>query len=253
MNPASDTLRRSFDTDGYVAIPAFLSTAELVILNSNLERYIRDIVPTLAPEHVFYEDKNRPETLKQLQVMQTHDHYFAELFNDGPFERLAEVVLNDRVIGKNLQYFNKPPGVGQPTPAHQDGYYFKLDPPEAVTMWLALDVVDQENGCVRYVRGSHQRGMRPHARTGVLGFSQGITDYGQPEDIADELAFPAQPGDLLVHHALTVHRADGNRSANRSRRSLGFIYFAERAREDTATVTQYQQQLKTELLANNKI
>ena len=89
-------------------------------------------------------------------------------------------------------------------------------------MWLALDVVDEENGCVRYVRGSHRRGMRPHGRTGVLGFSQGITDYGQPEDLADEIAFPAQPGDLLVHHALTIHRADGNRSATRHPTLFGF-------------------------------
>jgi phytanoyl-CoA hydroxylase len=156
-------------------------------------------------------------------------------------------------VGKNLQYFNKPPGVGQPTPAHQDGYYFKLDPPEALTMWLALDDVDEENGCVRYVRASHRRGMRPHARTNVLGFSQGITDYGTVDDMAGEIAFPAKPGDLLAHHALTIHRADGNRSATRSRRSLGFIYYAARAREDQVVVDAYQAQLRSELTAAGKI
>ena len=87
----------------------------------------------------------------------------------------------------------------------------------------------------------------------VLGFSQGITDYGQPEDAADEIAFPAQPGDLLVHHALTIHRADGNRSASRSRRSLGFIYYAARARENTAVVDEYQARLRSELAAAGKI
>jgi ectoine hydroxylase-related dioxygenase (phytanoyl-CoA dioxygenase family) len=50
-----------------------------------------------------------------------------------------------------MQYFNKPPSVGQPTPPHQDGYYFMLDPCEAVTMWFALDEVDEENGRMRYV------------------------------------------------------------------------------------------------------
>jgi phytanoyl-CoA hydroxylase len=253
MNLECGVLRETFEADGYVAIPGFLGPSEMVALYNNVERFIRDIVPKLPPEHVFYEDKQRPETLKQLQVMHEHDPYFAELFLEGAFVRLAEELLGDRVVGKNLQYFNKPPDVGQPTPAHQDGYYFKLNPPDALTMWLALDDVDEENGCVRYVRGSHRRGMRPHARTNVLGFSQGITDYGTAEDTAEEIAIPAKPGDLLAHHALTIHRADGNRSATRSRRSLGFIYYAASAREDTATVTEYQQQLKNELIAANKL
>jgi phytanoyl-CoA hydroxylase len=253
MNLAESAIRDSFEADGYVAMPGFLDAAALATLNANLERYIRDIVPSLPPEHVFYEDKARPETLKQLQVMHDYDPYFAELFGGGPFERLAETLLNDRVVCKNLQYFNKPPGVGQPTPAHQDGYYFKLDPCEALTMWLALDDVDEENGCVRYVRGSHRRGMRPHARTGVLGFSQGITDYSQAGDAANEIAFPAKPGDLLAHHALTIHRADGNRSATRNRRSLGFIYYAQRAREDQAVVEAYQSRLRAELAAAGRI
>ena len=112
MNLETNEMRQAYEADGYVAVPAFLDAAELTTLNRNLERYIRDVVPTLPPEHVFYEDKSRPETLKQLQVMHEHDTYFAELFGDGPFQHLAETLLNDRVIGKNLQYFNKPPGRG---------------------------------------------------------------------------------------------------------------------------------------------
>ena len=254
MTRATDSsLRRDFQVEGFVSIPAFIGSPSMVVLNENLTRFIRDIVPTLPPEQAFYEDKRRPETLKQIQSLHEHDDYFAKLFVGGAFEKLAASLLHERVVGKNLQYFNKPPGVGQPTPPHQDGYYFNLDPPEAVTMWLALDEVDQENGCVRYVRGSHRWGMRPHARTQVLGFSQGISDYGQPEDSANEIAFPAHPGDLLAHHALTIHRADGNVSSSRSRRSLGFVYFAASAREDSAAAAQYQKRLKQELLATNRI
>ena len=160
-------------------------------------------------------------------------------------------MLGDKVVGKNMQYFGKPPGVSKPTPPHQDGYYFWLDPCDALTLWLALDDVDEENGCVRYVPGSHRRDMRPHARTNVLGFSQGIADYGQRDDV--EVPCPARRGDIIAHHALTIHRADANRSANRSRRSFGFIYFAERARENREAKEAYQQRLKDELLAAGKI
>ena len=94
-----------------------------------------------------------------------------------------------------------------------------------------------------YVRRSHLKCLRPHGRTQTLGFSQGITDFGEM-DVANEIAFPARPGDLLIHHSLTIHRADGNNSALRSRRAMGFIYFAESAKVDEKSRKSYEKELK---------
>lgn len=244
---------RSFTTDGYVVLPRFVSGSELTELLEHVDRFIRDIVPRLPPEQVFCEDKNDPATLKQIQHMGDHDPWFHEWFVSGRFREVAELLLDGPVIPKNMQYFNKPPGVGRPTPPHQDGYYFMLDPCEAVTMWFALDDVDEENGCVRYVRGSHKDGMREHARTNTLGFSQGIVDYPADQDHETEIACPAKPGDLLVHDAMTIHRADGNRSSSRPRRALGFIYYSERAREDAEAHAAYQRRLAEDMKSKGKI
>jgi phytanoyl-CoA hydroxylase len=105
-------------------------------------------------------------------------------------------------------------------------------------MWLALDEVDEENGCLRYVPGSHLRGIRKHGRTATLGFSQGIVDYG-PDDFATEQPISAKPGDLLIHHGETIHRADANRSSVRHRRSLGLVYQGESARRDETAFEKY--------------
>ena len=236
-----------FRTDGFVAVPGFLDQRELSELGENLERFIEEVVPKMPRDEVFYEDKGDLRTLKQLQQMFAYDDFFHGLTFGSRFEDLAAELLEDRVRGVNLQYFNKPSRIGQPTPAHQDGFYFMLEPCEAVTMWLALDDVDEENGCVRYLPRSHVDGLRPHGKTGTLGFSQGITDYGQPTDLDKELAIAARPGDLLVHHALTVHRADGNRSETRDRRALGFIYYAASAKEDVAAHEAYRRRLAAEL------
>lgn len=237
--------------DGYVAIRGFMNEQDMSELYDNLKRFRQDVLPTLPVEHVFYEDKDNKDTLKQIQKMQTHDDYFGQLFH-GKFKQLAEILIGS-VDGKNMQYFNKPPLVGKPTPPHQDGYYFMLTPNEALTMWLALDDVDEENGCVRYVRGSNHWGMRNHGRTEVLGFSQGIIDYGTPQDLEHEIAFPAQPGDLLVHHALTIHRADGNRSKDRTRQALGFIYYSQDAKIDEDAHIAYQKKLAEEMKQAGKL
>ena len=245
MNP-----KKAFEQDGYVAMPGFYNENETQTIESAMGDFIAKRVPALPPEHVFYEDKANRSTLKQIQCLHKHDGFFADLFNDKP-KQLAEELLGEAVVCRNLQFFNKPPGTGKATPVHQDGCYFMLEPCHALTMWLALDAADEENGCVRYLAGSHIHGMRPHARTQTLGFSQAISDYDSEAD--DEIICLAQPGDLLAHHALTIHRADANTSATRSRRALGFVFYGESAKEDSVAHATYQRQLRQEMIVQGRI
>ncbi|MDQ3174895.1 MAG: phytanoyl-CoA dioxygenase family protein, partial [Acidobacteriota bacterium] len=195
---------------------------------------------------VYCEVKGRLDTIKQLIRMSDYDDYFRKLILSERYVRLAKLLLDGSVVGKNMQWFNKPREVSRATPPHQDGYYFMLEPNEALTMWLALDEVDEDNGCVRYVSGSHLFGLRPHERTDTPGFSQGIPDYG-PEDELREVSIPARPGDLLIHHCLTIHRADVNKS-NRTRRALGVIYYSLNAQEDEERLREYQSELAKQAL-----
>lgn len=245
----TNELKAGFDRDGFVAIRGFLSGQELAALKRELDRYVEQVVPTLARGDVLYEQVNDPSTMKHL-VRLTADPYFDALLRDTRYTDLASALLADDVVPRELQWFNKPPRVGKPTPPHQDGYYFMLEPNEAVTAWLALDPVDERNGCMRYIAGSHRQPVRPHTRTQTVGFSQGLS-YG-PDDFATEVALTAEPGDLLVHHSLTIHRADANRS-DRHRRSLGLVYFAARAKQEASRLAAYQDTLTRDLAAAGKI
>ena len=238
-----EALKKAYDEDGFIFIPGFLTKEEVDVINKRLESYIKETVPKMSPQHLFYEDKNDPSTLKQMQNLFVYDPYFLQLLEGSKFKKIAEVLLEENVIGKEVEYFNKPPRIGKPTPPHQDNYYFNLKAANAITMWMALEDVDRENGCLHYVKGSHLKGLRAHARTQTLGFSQGITDFGE-KDVANEIAFPVAAGGLLVHHSLTIHRADGNNSDLRSRRALGLIYFAASAKVDEKSRESYEQALK---------
>ena len=245
--------KKSFDEYGYVAIRGFLDADEVTEMNANIDRYIREVVPGLDPTEVFYEDKERPETLKQLPRMYEHDAYFDQEVAKGKFKQLAECLLGDGVGEKGVQYFNKPPRMGQPTPPHQDGYYWKIAPCDGINMWLALEQVDEENGCLHYSRGSQKLGLREHNLSLVLGFSQGITDFPNEDDRAGDVAMFAEAGDLLVHHAQTVHWASGNDSITRSRKSIGIVYHAPGVVTDTASREAYQEMLHKKLEAAGKI
>ncbi len=249
-----ETLLPAFERDGYVVRRPLLGKEEIRALNQEIERFIREIVPTMPPERIYYEDRRRKSSLKQLQKMFEYDPYFERMMFDGPVRRIAEILLKDDVTPINMQYFNKPAGIGKPTPPHQDGYYFHLTPCKAVTGWLALEDVDDENGCIHYVRGSHKaQGFREHGQTGVLGFSQGIIDFPTQADEAEIVSFPGKAGTFLMHDAKTIHWAGANRSGTRSRKALGFIYYARSAKVDATASEDYQRRLDERLKSVEKI
>ncbi len=249
-----DGMKQEFDRNGYVAVLPLFDADKMAEINRELDRYIEECVPGMPSAEVYYEDKNDLSTLKQMQNMHLYDDYFGQLIQSTQIHQIAETVLGEEVKIVNLELFNKPPSVGQATPAHQDGYFFHLKPSRAVTGWLALEAVDEENGCIHYVRGSHkQEGFRPHARSKVLGFSQGMTDFGTEEDKANTVSFPGEAGTFLMHDSKTVHWAGPNRSKTRSRRALGFIYFAKSAQVDIEARNAYAAKLEADLRAQNKL
>ncbi|MCA9218192.1 MAG: phytanoyl-CoA dioxygenase family protein [Planctomycetales bacterium] len=247
-----NAIRESYDKDGFVVIRQLFDSPEVDNLRGNLERYIRDVVPHVPPMDAFFEDAKTRQQIRMLPRMEKHDAYFNELLTVGCIPGIARELNGGEVDPLDAAYFNKLPVIGDATPPHQDGFYFHLQPCEALTIWLALDDADEHNGCIHYVRGSHRRGMRNHNRTQTVGFSHGIADYGTDDDVQNEVAACVSPGDAIVHHAMTIHRADPNTSS-RTRRALGFVYFSSNASVDVTARDKYQQDLASEWQADGKI
>ncbi|MDP1798717.1 MAG: phytanoyl-CoA dioxygenase family protein [Planctomycetaceae bacterium] len=240
-------LRTLFDRDGFVVIRDFLSARLFAELRTELDRYVREVVPTLPDVDAFYDDRARPETLKQM-VRIEQDPYFAAMLTHPAWTATAEALLGEPVTAQGAEWFNKPAGTNHVTPPHQDNFYFCMTPPSVLTMWLALDSVDEENGCLRYIPGSHQRGIRQHRKTKTLGFSQGIADFGDA-DFAAEMPIHAQPNDVLIHHGSTIHRANANTSPVRHRRSFALVFYGASARRDEPAFARYLESSKSQQVA----
>jgi len=232
-----DVEKQRYDRHGFVVIKHLLEPEEFSELRHQLDRYVRDVVPTLSDADAFYQDRARPETLKQLQRMAC-DPFFRDYMRHHRWTELARTLVGESVTADQPEWFNKPPGTNHVTPPHQDNFYFSLAPANVVTIWLALDSVAAENGCLRYVDGSHLRGLRSHAKSKILGFSQGIDDYCS-DDFTREVAVPLEPGDAVAHHGMTIHRADANLSATRQRRSFAMVFRGVSCRRDEAAYEKY--------------
>ena len=233
-----DQLKSQYDRDGYVVVRQLLTPNEFAELKRNVDRYIRDVVPNVPPTDAFYDlDKSHPESLKQLHRM-NQDAFFEEYRRHPVWKSLAETLVREPVApAEPPEWFNKPPSSKTGTPPHQDNFYFNQTPCNVVTVWMALDLVNEENACLRYIPGSHLKPTRPHSRGNVLGFSQAISDYS-PADMAHEVPIFLQPGDVAAHHGNLIHLAGPNQST-RHRRAFAMVFKGVSCRRSEESHAQY--------------
>lgn len=126
-----------------------------------------------------------------------------------------EDIVGPNIICWATHYFCKLPGDDKGVSWHQDCSYWALTPSKTVTVWLAIDDADRENGCMRVIPRSHLHGHLEWkesngAEHNVLTQTiENAERYGQPEDI--EL----KAGEFSIHSDLLVHGSLPNRSRRR--------------------------------------
>ncbi|MCC6414609.1 MAG: phytanoyl-CoA dioxygenase family protein [Opitutaceae bacterium] len=227
-----EALRQSYEADGFVIIRGLLDASEFAELQANLDRYVRDVVPTLPKDQAFFDDYSKPETLRKMQSINKHDAWFSNFMQNGKHVAIQEYLMRDKCDPQGLEWFNKLPYDQNATPAHQDGFYWCRKPNLASGIWIALEEVDIANGCLWYARGSHRHGIQPHGASGVLGFSQGLLNFDPAK--ADGVPIELHPGDAVAHSSATVHWSGVNNTA-RTRRALAtFCYGASTVRDEEA-------------------
>lgn len=239
-----DALRKRYDDDGYVIIRGLFAPAAFVELQANLERYVREVVPTLPKDQAFFDDYNRTETLRKMQSLNKHDAWFTKFMNEGPHVAVQAHLMRDGCLPQGLEWFDKLPYDANATPAHQDGFYWCRKPNIACGIWIALDPVDRENGCLWYARGSHKLDIQPHAGSGVLGFSQGLMGFDPAK--VDGVPIELQAGDAVAHSSATIHWTQTNRTARHRRAIATFCFGASTVRDEEA-YGRYKDSLKAQL------
>lgn len=134
---------------------------------------------------------------------------------------MVEQVMGPDIILWGVTIFGKPAGHGKATPWHQDGDYYPIEPLETCTVWISLDGSYPENGCMRFIPGSHRERKvfkhhweeRPdYTLAQVIDEDQ--VDLGTARDIILE------PGRVSLHDVYLVHGSNANTS---DRRRMGLV------------------------------
>jgi ectoine hydroxylase-related dioxygenase (phytanoyl-CoA dioxygenase family) len=161
---------------------------------------------------------------------------FAAFASESPLPRIvARLLASAKVNLYEDSVLVKEPGTAERTAFHQDMAYFHVEGDQVCTTWVPLDPVTSSTGALQFVKGSHRwkRTFRPNmfVTTMALPDTEG-------EDVPDArtqrdwelLQFDTEPGDITVHHARTIHGANGNASASLRRRAISVRYIGDDAR-----------------------
>lgn len=92
---------------------------------------------------------------------------------------------------------------------HQDWSFTDESWFDPVSVWLPLQDVDERNGCLEFVPGSHEvfRNVRGFDVTPPI-------DYLHPELLPHMRSVPIRAGDAIVLHSRVVHRSGLNQSGS---------------------------------------
>ena len=142
----------------------------------------------------------------------------------------------ERVLGPDILLwgsgcFIKAPRSPSYVSWHQDLNYWGLDGTEEVNAWLALSASNEENGCMRFVPGSHRRGPIGHcdsfARDNLLSRGQELSvEIDEGEAVPVCLA----PGEMSLHHGRMFH-ASGPNASRHWRVGLALRYITPSTRQ----------------------
>ena len=178
------------------------------------------------------------QNAKVLQIINVHksDNLFRQLVTDPGLGRIVAKLAGWK-HGARLaqdQVWAKPPG-SPPLTYHRDSPYFMFEPPDVVTVWIALDDMVDELGPLVYVRGSHRWGDGRVGSAGTFFQRDGgvslLKSAAEREGIAnfeEEVEFVSTSGlaagGISIHDGRTWHGSGGNCSDCKPRRGLGLHF-----------------------------
>ena len=230
-----------FRREGYLIVRGLLGQDEIAELNAQCDAIWRGEID--IPGHKTSAEMSLEE--RKLALLRLHQMHFSieleerYLLHPGILDVVEALVGPDVMAMQTMLFLKEAGSNGQGF--HQDGFYIPVFPDTLIGAWIALEPVDEENGCLYMSVGSQHEPIYPPAH----GYGYGNVEIkdiqyvenvgGQHNDDDDPLntlkpiaerykehEVPAimGPGDVVFFGSHVFHRSLKNRSATRSRRAL---------------------------------
>ena len=212
--------KTQFDQDGYVVARSLFAAEEAEFLKyhytamSETGKIQGDPFNYPKPEGMVDDPLKRYPRILQLNKI---DLVSVKWLIDARLNTMLTGLLGREPYAAHAMVYFKPP-MARGQALHQDNYYLRARPGTCCTAWMALEDVDEENGCLQVVPGSH---TWPTLCTVPSDLNTSFTDLMVPVPAGTTLvSVTMKAGDVLFFNGQLVHGSFPNTSTNRFRRSL---------------------------------
>lgn len=203
------SLHDDFETHGWVLVRNVIPEEDLARFHRAFAHLVPEIDYPRRPEDdgVVWEVTGTAAAVPALRRI-SRDPRLASL--------VAEALGCPRVQLLQDSLLYKPSREGGSVQWHQDHTYTGfLTPPRVASLRVALLAEDEAAGCMRVVDGSHRWGplgdLSALSATRVDSLLPALSDE-QRQAIAGARLLELAPGDVTIHHCLTLHGSGPNRS-----------------------------------------
>lgn len=211
-----------YDEKGYLVIRNYLKEETVDQINHEISRLLEE-------KKIKFRYRNK------LMFAIHHSALLRNIAEDKIFTEFLSLLMDGKT--KLFQSINFIMGSQQKT--HSDSIHMTTYPLGGLLgVWIALEDVDESNGALHYIPGSHKLPYFLNSDYDNEGtpFKIGGKSYTAYEEFLDnklkELGlkkeiFRAKKGDMLIWHANILHGGEPHADPNKTRKSMVFHYFDE--------------------------
>ena len=207
-----------YHQDGFVVAKGIITPAEAVRWKTALKERLA------ADGHL-----NEPSGVR-VWMASDMDDLTAHFVTAVPFVTALQQLIGPDVEFLSIKAVFKNAKTSFPSPWHQDWFYW--EGATKISIWIALDDADPENGCLQMIPGSHRQVAEKNTIDDGQGFVYRLTDEqiaGMPVETV-----PVGRGDAIFFHDLALHASCPNTSGRE--RWSAISTYRSGAQKDASTV-----------------
>ena len=207
---------KQYQKDGYV-IPDFVMPEETLL---KIEERHNDLL-----------EKN-PEFRNYCPAVLSYDEGFLEFCKNKDILNYVEQLIGSDFALWNSSFFAKPAFNGHATPWHQDGQYWPIRPLATCTVWLAIDDSTVQNGCLKFIKGSHiDQKLKAHKINEDKNLTLNQELVKEEFDETKSINLVLKRGQISLHDVYLVHGSEANKS-EKARRAITMRYMPTTSKFD---------------------
>ena len=136
-------LKNLYDTHGWIKVEDLIQPEVVSLVVENIEKFYQKNKNLFQAREVnFSGDK-----INSIHCLHKYENdFFQKIQADSKIQEIVKTLLNDESEWRGSEAFLKPAEKGLASPMHQDDFYWCVAGHNALTVWIALDNVDQLNG-----------------------------------------------------------------------------------------------------------